>query len=162
MNIRPAIKSDVDAVFAIRLKVRENALSLAELTARGITRGAWHGWFNEGYGIWVAQIGDDIAGFAIAVPKEATLWALFVDPDFEGRGVGSALLKVAEDWLFDQGCQEISLTTDANPNVRAHGFYERHGWTLTGDADDGQVEYIKGRVDGADGFWSDEMLDRPV
>ena len=162
MKIRPAIKSDVDAVFAIRLKVRENALTPAELAARGITKTAWHDWFKEGYGIWVAQMGDDIAGFAIAVPKEATLWALFIDPDFEGRGVGSALLKTAEDWLFDQGCPEISLTTDANPNVRAHGFYERHGWILTGDADGGQVEYVKSGANGADGFWSDEILDRLV
>lgn len=166
LNIRPAIASDVEAVFAIRLKVTENRLTMAELTARGITKTAWFDWLKDGTGIWVAETADAgdgpvIAGFAIALPKEATLWALFVDPEFDGQGIGSALLKTAEDWLFAQGCDEISLTTDANPKIRAHGFYERHGWVLTGDVDDGQVEYVKGSAAGM-GLWTDDMLDQPV
>ncbi|WP_158091269.1 GNAT family N-acetyltransferase [Thalassospira mesophila] len=167
LNIRPAIASDVDAVFAIRLKVTENRLTMAELATRGITKTAWFNWLENGTGVWVAETGGAvgargiITGFAIALPKEATLWALFVDPEYAGQGIGSALLKTAEDWLFAQGCDEISLTTEANPKIRAHGFYERHGWILTGDADGGQVEYVKGSAAGM-GLWADDMLDMPV
>ncbi|MFH1806349.1 MAG: GNAT family N-acetyltransferase [Pseudomonadota bacterium] len=143
MIIRQALPGDVDAIFDIRLSVRENYLSPAELTARGITKQAFPGWLAEGKGIWVAEIDQVVAGFAIAWPKEATIWALFVDPRFEGRGVGAALLTVAETWLFDQGCADISLTTDANPRIRAHGFYQHMGWHHTGDADKGKTEYIK-------------------
>ena len=57
--------------------------------------------------------------------------------------MGRALLRVAEEWLFAQGCNDISLTTDADPKIRAHRFYENNGWHCTGDADKGQVEYIK-------------------
>ena len=159
LNIRPAIASDVDAVFAIRLKVRENRLTMAELAARGITKTAWFDWLNNGTGMWVAETGGAITGFAIALPREATLWALFVDPEYDGQGIGSTLLKTAEDWLFAQGCTEISLTTDSDPKIRAHGFYDRHGWVLTGDADDGQVEYVKGANLG---LWPDDVLDMPV
>ncbi|RCK30988.1 hypothetical protein TH9_19080 [Thalassospira xiamenensis] len=143
MRIRKANSSDVSAIFAIRSRVRENHLSVDQLAERGITKAAFGKWIADGYGMWVADLDGAAAGFAIAIPHEATLWALFVDPDFEGRGVGRALLRVAEEWLFAQGCNDISLTTDADPKIRAHGFYESHGWHCTGDADAGQVEYIK-------------------
>ena len=143
LKIRKARTGDVGAIFAIRSRVRENHLSASQLAERGITKTAFGKWLTDGHGIWIADLDGSAAGFAIAIPAESTLWALFVDPDFEGRGVGAALLRMAEDWLFEQGCDDISLTTGADPKNRAHGFYELHGWISTGDEDGGEVEYIK-------------------
>ncbi len=143
MKIRKARLGDVGAIFAIRSRVRENHLSASELAERGITKAAFGKWLTDGYGIWIADLDGSAAGFAIAIPHESTLWALFVDPDFEGRGVGAALLRMAEEWLFAQGCDDISLTTGADPKNRAHGFYDMHGWHSTGDVDGDEIEYIK-------------------
>lgn len=134
---------DVGAMFAIRSRVREKHLPARTLSERGITKAAFGKWLADGYGIWIADLDGSAAGFAIAIPAEATLWALFVDPDFEGRGVGAALLRTAEDWLFAKGCNDISLTTGTDPQNRAHGFYEMHGWHCTGDVQGDEVEYIK-------------------
>lgn len=151
MIIRQAEQGDAEAVFAIRLAVRENRLTEAQLAARGITRSAYRRWLADGTGVWVADHDDTVVGFAIALPKEATIWALFVHPDFEGQGIGRSLLEVAENWLFARGCEEIWLTTDGDMRNRAHGFYERMGWYLTGDDEHGQVSYVKsGPVD----YWA--------
>jgi len=74
-----------------------------------------------------------------------TLFALFVRPEHEGRGIGRALLAAAERWLFDSGRAEIWLLTGAAPALRAHRLYTRAGWRLDGPAEDGQVRYVKRR-----------------
>jgi GNAT superfamily N-acetyltransferase len=76
---------------------------------------------------------------------EATVFAMFVRPAFEGHGLGRILMKEAEQWLFAQGCTEIWLLTDANRHVRANGFYRHLGWGDAGIQDDGQVKFTKQR-----------------
>src|SRR5687768_3429801 len=49
---------------------------------------------------------------------------LYVDPDAHGHGIGSALLRLAQ-----QEQAELRLYTFQS-NVRARAFYERHGFTI--------------------------------
>lgn len=49
---------------------------------------------------------------------------LYVDPDAHGRGIGSALLRLAQ-----QQQDELRLYTFQS-NVRARAFYERHGFAI--------------------------------
>jgi putative acetyltransferase len=49
---------------------------------------------------------------------------LYVDPDFHGRGIGSALLRLAQS---EQS--ELRLYTFQS-NVRVRAFYERHGFVV--------------------------------
>jgi hypothetical protein len=49
----------------------------------------------------------------------------------------------AEEWLCQQGADEIWLTTGSDPHIRANGFYRRLGWTEAGLTEDGQIRYIK-------------------
>jgi GNAT superfamily N-acetyltransferase len=78
---------------------------------------------------WVAEVGDRIVGFAIGDLSRANVWALFVDPDFEGRGVGRSLHDMTVSWLFEAGADRIWLSTD--PGTRAERFYEAAGWRLS-------------------------------
>ena len=45
--------------------------------------------------------------------------------DLRRQGHGTRLLRLAEDWLKQQGCLCVLLTTDTAPT-----FYEKHGYTL--------------------------------
>ena len=57
---------------------------------------------------------------------ELTVIALL--PEYEDKGIGLQLLIKVEDWLSVRGCDEIWLTTDIDPTLRAYGFYKKNGW----------------------------------
>ena len=78
-----------------------------------------------------------IVGFSIANKETWSIWALFVQPGFERRGIGKALLQKAVDWLWQQGAHEIWLSTD--PGTRAEQFYRLQGWQDNGLTDNGEV-----------------------
>ena len=75
---------------------------------------------GEGRG-WVAELDGGIAGFAVADLARGNVWALFVDPDFEGRGVGRRLHDAMMEWCFASGAERVWLSTD--PGTRAEAFY---------------------------------------
>ncbi|MDR5820359.1 GNAT family N-acetyltransferase [Caballeronia sp. LZ043] len=97
---------------------------------------------GEGRG-WVAEDAAKVVAFGMANAADATIYALFVRPEYEGIGVGRLLMNAAEQWLFSRGCGEIWLRTDRNPAVRANGFYQRLGWKNGGVREDGQNQYTK-------------------
>lgn len=81
--------------------------------------------------VYVADIGDHIAGFAAMIidEYEAELDGLFVEPDLWRRGIGAALIDVAVHEARRRG---LSMTVIANPSARV--FYEKCGFTVEGDA----------------------------
>ena len=52
---------------------------------------------------------------------------IYVDPAFRGRGVGGELLAAAEERLFEDGADRVSLEVLAD-NEDARRFYARHGY----------------------------------
>ena len=60
---------------------------------------------------WVALSGDEIVAFSIADRASRSIFALFVLPQFERRGLGSRLLELALDWLWANGADLVWLTT---------------------------------------------------
>lgn len=52
---------------------------------------------------------------------------LVVAPQFDGQGVGSALLAFAERWAKEHRCRHLTLGVFPG-NARAHALYERHGF----------------------------------
>ena len=65
------------------------------------------------------------------------LVAIVVDADYQGRGIGAALVRYAEAWARDQGAARISLTSGKQRHL-AHRFYERLGFEANG------LRYVKG------------------
>jgi GNAT superfamily N-acetyltransferase len=109
----------------IRISVLENTLSNPAL----ITPSDYEEFlFTRGKG-WVAEIDNTIVGFAICDLKEENIWALFVHPDFEKRGVARALQKEMLGWYFTQK-EKVWLGTA--PGTRAEKFYRASGWRETG------------------------------
>lgn len=59
-------------------------------------------------------------------------YVLAVLPEAEGHGIGARLLEATGQWLFDEGHEQIWLTSNPDPGVRAHGFYRSQGWQPDG------------------------------
>ena len=68
--------------------------------------------------------GTRIVGFAELLPEEAVIEAIYVDPDWERRGIGTALARVLEDDVAARGLPW--LVSDASLN--AVPFYQALGF----------------------------------
>ncbi|HEX6495671.1 MAG TPA: GNAT family N-acetyltransferase [Acidobacteriaceae bacterium] len=86
----------------------------------------------------VAVDGDVICGFATTspardadVPEHGELCALYVDPEWWGRGVGAALISAARGRLLDRGFRNATLWL-LDGNARADRFYRMDGWAPDG------------------------------
>ena len=121
-NIRIATEADIARMQCIRLSVRENRL----VDPAAIQPSDYRAMLNERGRGWVAELDDELAGFAIADRTRANIWALFVAPQHERRGVGRALHDAMLDWLFSTGTPEAWLGTEAG--TRAERFYLAAGW----------------------------------
>lgn len=130
--VRRACRADVPALMRIRAAVRENILS----DPGKVPAEAYHG-FIERAAIWVWEEGGRVLGFAAADPAVGSVWALFVEPAEEGRGIGRALLSAIMGDLRRAGWTRARLTTQ--PGSRAEHFYRRAGWQPAGVADDGDL-----------------------
>lgn len=126
-RIRVAAEADVPEMHRVRLAVRENRLADPDAVQPHHYRPLLGG---EGRG-WVAEADGGIAGFAVADLARGNVWALFVDPDFEGRGIGRRLHDAMMEWFFASGAERVWLSTD--PGTRAEAFYRAAGWQPAGE-----------------------------
>lgn len=125
-EIRPATPADIPGMHRVRLAVRENALSdptrIQPADYAALLNGPGRG--------WVALVAGRVVGFGIANGANRNIWALFVEPGFEGRGIGRQLHDLLVDWLFGLGTEPAWLTTE--PGSRAERFYRVAGWQDAG------------------------------
>ena len=135
LAFRRATADDIPAMSRIRLAAKENALS----NPARVTEAMYRDYLDALGRGWVAEQDGEIIGFAYADRADASIWALFVDPGREGRGAGKQLLRLAVDWLFEIGHDEVRLGTEAN--TRADRFYAAQGWTRGEMKDDVEVWY---------------------
>lgn len=135
MIYREANIEDIRQMQVVRNAVKENVLSDPALVPDKdvedfITK--------RGKG-WVCQIENVIAGFAIVDLVEKNVWALFIHPDFEAKGIGKQLHRMMMDWYFVQTQDDIWLGTA--PNSRAETFYRMQGWTEVGLHGKGEIKF---------------------
>ena len=98
-------------------------------------------WLFDNSTFWVWEKDGAIQGFSAADPRDGSIFALFVHPSYEGRGIGRALLPLACNTLRASGHATATLTTEAA--TRAERFYRADGWTELGRQDDGQIVFQK-------------------
>ena len=112
MQIRPARPEDATDFFDVRCSVKENYMSPAELATIGITPEVIGEMIAGGDNIAPVVIVDDkIAGMAMAHISEGYVFALFIRPEYEGRGLGRALMQVVESGLVEHGVTDVWLCT---------------------------------------------------
>jgi ribosomal protein S18 acetylase RimI-like enzyme len=88
----------------------------------------------------VAAEDGAIRGFATIAPARdadmpgcGELCALYVDPECWGRGLGRALLAIAQEHLAERGYRQAVLWLLAG-NIRAERLYRAGGWEPDGQA----------------------------
>jgi len=129
--IRRATEADRERISEIRFAVKENILrDRSRVTHAMVT------WFMENPGIWLWEEDGRVLGFSSADTRDGTIFALFIDPAHEGRGIGRALFTRALDSLRAAGHRTGSLTTE--PGSRADRFYQKAGWKVMGTTDSGE------------------------
>ncbi len=135
ITIRTAEIRDIPQIQKVRHSVKENVLSDPSLVT---DKDCVVFLTKRGKG-WVAELNEEIVGFAIADLEEDNIWALFVHPDAEAKGIGSQLHKIMLDWYFEQGKSFVWLSTD--PGTRAERFYEWQGWQRITELSNGEVKF---------------------
>jgi GNAT superfamily N-acetyltransferase len=107
----------------------------------------WRAWLLDpgDTATWVAEEGVERAartlGFVAAganrdpdpPPDTGEVYAIYLEREAAGRGIGAALLRQACAWLAAEGFTRASLWV-LDSNARARDFYERSGWRADGGA----------------------------
>lgn len=88
---------------------------------------------NDDRKLWVAKVADQVVGYCVARAAGSTpparLQAIYLLPEFQGKGIGKLLMQTAIDWLG----RDTDITLDvATYNTAAMGFYEKFGFVKTG------------------------------
>jgi GNAT superfamily N-acetyltransferase len=126
MIFREATVLDIPQIQIVRNAVKENTLSNPALVSDADCEEFMT---VRGKG-WVCEVEQKIAGFAIADLQDDNIWALFLLPEYEHKGIGQTLQKLMLDWYFAQGKEKVWLGTAFN--TRAENFYKKSGWTVVG------------------------------
>jgi len=100
MTFHEITTEDVPALFDVRTSVRENIYTRGALLSgwnhgKSSHRDDWHNHCG-----WLCEADSKIVGFAMANGTTGEFWVIAVLPEYEGQGIGSKLLRLAEDWLW--------------------------------------------------------------
>jgi GNAT superfamily N-acetyltransferase len=90
--------------------------------------------------IWVAEDGSGLVGFVAAGPSQdpdatpdtGEVYAIYLDPEVVGTGVGRRLFSRATDGLRADGYRTATLWV-LDTNERTRRFYEVAGWRPDGE-----------------------------
>jgi ribosomal protein S18 acetylase RimI-like enzyme len=149
VTVREAAAADFPTVFIIRAKARAAAYkpflppkSLRSFEIQNEVNAATLSSWNDKaanylaekdvYIFRVATMGGKVVGWSLAEVRrdELYLMRLFVDPEYQGHGVGSQLLKHLYPLAGDK---PITLSV-LKPNLPALIFYKKHGFKEVRDA----------------------------
>jgi ribosomal protein S18 acetylase RimI-like enzyme len=151
--VRPASSSDAAAIAGVRIRSWRAAYAgivpaayLDGLDLAGETA-TWSERLGAPAAVWVRvafiaepPVPPRLVGFVSAGPARhageeglGEVWAIYVDPEAQGRGAGRALMDAAVRGLATRGFGDAVLWVfEANASARV--FYERLGWAPDGAA----------------------------
>ncbi|WP_312242142.1 GNAT family N-acetyltransferase [Pantoea sp.] len=87
--------------------------------------------------VLVAEKEGRRVGFAGLLENDNFLHSLYIDPDWQGQGIGSALLEAVQARFTSTGALKCLLKNEA-----AQAFYEKHGWQAIARGESEQGEYL--------------------
>ena len=135
MIFREGLVADITQIQIVRNSVKENTLSDRAL----VTDKDCEDYMTRRGKGWVCEIENRIVGFAIVDLVDHNVWALFIQPGFEGKGIGRKLHNDMLDWYFEKTDTTIWLGTA--PSTRAEKFYRTAGWKEVGTHGKGEIKF---------------------
>ena len=137
MHYRPATAADAPACLALRGLTRENAISVAQLAAMGITAESWADAVASGNlpGFVCVDEQATIVGYCFGDKASGEVVVLALLPEYEGRGLAKRLLNLVVNVLVEAGHHRLFLGCSPDPAVRSYSFYRQQGWVSTGSFD---------------------------
>jgi len=136
MQYREARITDIPQIQRVRHSVKENVLSDPSL----VTDADVEDYLTRRGKGWVCEADDAIVGFAIADLQDHNIWALFLLPAFEGKGIGKVLHNIMLQWYFSQTDETVWLSTASQS--RAEGFYRKMGWQEAGSYGKNEIKFL--------------------
>jgi putative acetyltransferase len=129
-TLRPYAPADEDAVIELWRRTWQQAYPRIDFTARlDWWRQRWRDELVPAATITVAEAGGQMIGFVTVDPSTFDLDQIVVAPETWGMGVATALM--AEAKRISPAGLDLHVNTD---NTRAIGFYEKHGFVISGEA----------------------------
>ena len=136
---REASGADMPGISHVRASVTENVATREQLERQGITDASVAASFLATQRAGWRSDADTSLLSPSPTGRVRSIFALFVLPAYEGRGLGGRLLALALQWLWANGAAVAWLAT--GPGTRAVRFYERRGWTCTGREPNGDLRF---------------------
>ncbi len=128
-HLRRATPNDAAELTRLFISTRTQCFQFFEITYDfAILRSLFETRWIPEWDTWVAEIDGAIVGYAARNANE--LEALYVLPNWHGRGVGTQLLNLARK----ESPEELWLWAFAK-NLQARRFYEGHGFVLDHETD---------------------------
>ncbi len=135
MIFREAETTDIKQLHDVRMSVHENVLPDPAL----ITLKEYEEFLTVRGKGWLCEINDCIVGFAIVDLTKNNIWALFIKPEHEGKGIDKKLQNIMLNWYFNRTKHRIWLAT--SPGTRAEIFYRNYGWKEAGKQPNGEIRF---------------------
>ena len=135
MTFREAYITDIPGMQIVRNAVKENTLSDPALVP---DKDVEDYIIRRGKG-WICEVDNRIVGFSIVSVTDNNVWALFIEPGYDKKGIGRKLHEMMMDWYFDQTLVTTWLGTV--PGTRAEQFYRKAGWKEVGIHGKGEIKF---------------------
>jgi len=135
LTYREALPEDIPQIQIVRNAVKENTLSNPDL----VTNADCLEYLTQRGKGWVCIDRDIVVGFSIVDLKDHNVWALFLLPEYEGRGIGQQLQELLLHWYFNTTITTLWLGT--SPGTRAETFYRKSGWQEVGTHGKGEIKF---------------------
>lgn len=135
MIVRQARSTEIRTLAALGVIAWEQAFAAAgEVTnhLRGKAEATYFGFCEQSWPIIiVADMVGETVGWAALEAGQNKITDLWVLPNFQRHGVGSALLSELEQQVVKRAFDEIDLETHAK-NVPALSFFKKHQYAVSG------------------------------
>ncbi|RWX78797.1 GNAT family N-acetyltransferase [Neorhizobium lilium] len=131
-TIRNAREDEAELLAEIGFRAWEKAMiSIGEMT--DMSESAWEAFRNFARKDWLTistvEERGALAGWAAREKLDELISDFWIDPQYQGQGLGGALLAEVEAEIVKQGLEEARVETHAH-NLEAIGFFEKHGYAI--------------------------------
>lgn len=135
LNIRPYASSDLASLTELMTDLGTPS-TLEDMQKRMERMEA-----SPNYCTFVATMNDAVVGMIgirmqfsyVSSDLKTQISALVTKEEFQGRGIGKALIKHVEEWMEARGSHFVYLTSGIKESrSAAHEFYKKAGFEITG------------------------------